>query len=62
MGAIVKQDEQLVRLDLGDRGVFAPVALRPHQIPESGAFWPPQVPPNTVLTGFFGALQSSANC
>jgi hypothetical protein len=30
--------------------------------PESGAFWPPQVPPNTVLTGFFGALQSSANC
>ena len=25
-------------------------------IPESGAFWPPQMPPNTVLTGLVRVL------
>jgi len=31
-------------------------------IPESGAFWPPQMPPSAVLTGLGHVLWSFANC
>ena len=31
-------------------------------IPESGAFWPPLMPPNTLLTGLVRVLKSFTNC